>query len=464
VEEVVQETGEGSQVGIAQYRSLGLIGNPFKRVRVREGEGIATSLEIQAGGNRLLAVLDVLADTQEPGLVWVEKSNQRPSFYHRAALIHAEKALINDDDLNILPAYVQLFVARMGRVRSAMNVVAERLSMRAFNQVLVAWVGRIVGEPDQALLEESGAAGEPWERFKEEYAKDPDAAVEDVFGQYHMARRPDELPPIDPRAATQEAEPEETEESPEDDEFYGQIPPAPTAEEQADAEKAAVLEYIALYTREHLSRVVARGLRVYARDGASALAEELKITKAPRKTLRALADLAALRYRKVCLIYDDFDSWTLMDEDLRIKYMASLTEIRLRLGANGIMAFLIETDTAPDLESEFGRGERVMWDFPGVDVFGNEGRVFTEEVLEDWIESATLPGREKISLAESGLKGLLDESGDDLTSFCTAAAAAIDDAAARGLTGLDETSLSEGRSARERAARAEDENESGDEE
>ena len=49
----------------------------------------------------------------------------------------------------------------------------------------------------------------------------------------------------------------------------------------------AVLDYLIEYTRAHLSPVIARGLRMYRERGLSALAEELKITKAPRKTLAA---------------------------------------------------------------------------------------------------------------------------------------------------------------------------------
>ncbi len=448
-------------VKLSEYRSLGLIFNPFERAVPVEGEGIATTLENQAMGNRLLAMIDSLADEEKTRVIWVEKSTDRPTYYHRGALIHAQKILINDDDLNVLPAYIQLFAARMGRVRSALNVVAERLSMRAFNQTLTAWVGEVIANPDEDLLADEDMAA-AWAEFVESYKEDPEKAVEEAFGPYYMTRHPDQLPPIDPRATMQEAEPEETDETPEDDEIFEKIPdvlPDPNA--VVDEKRDLVLEYLALYTREHLSRVVARGLRVYARDGAAALAEELKITKAPRKTLQALVRFASLRYRTTCLMYDDYDNWPLMDEDTKIKYVASMTEVKLRLGGNGLMVFFVETDLAPELEEQFGNDVRIMWDFPGVDVFGTEGTLLDEDVMERWIASATLPGSEQpFDMKDPVMVEILGQADGDLKKFCAMAAAAVDDIASRGVGKLDEAALT---AAKDALAAYESESESADE-
>ena len=49
----------------------------------------------------------------------------------------------------------------------------------------------------------------------------------------------------------------------------------------------------------------------YARIGRRdpSMTQELKVTKAPTKTLGALVRFATLRYRKVVILFDRFDMW-----------------------------------------------------------------------------------------------------------------------------------------------------------
>ncbi len=99
---------------------------------------------------------------------------------------------------------------------------------------------------------------------------------------------------VDIRHGNFEEDGEEADDSVEIDDTIGDAP-GTAALLAASAEKAdedsAIIDYLIEYTRAHLSPVFARALRMYKERGLSALAEEIKITKAPRKTLAAAIEL-----------------------------------------------------------------------------------------------------------------------------------------------------------------------------
>jgi len=422
----VSEPGE-TTLGRSAYRSIGLVANPFTRVRTRDGEGIGTSLEIQSAGNRLLAAVDVMADKPRSGVLWVEKTGGVPPYYYNAALIYAQHELISDDELNILLAYIQLFTAKVGRVRSVLNVIAERLATRSFEVTLARFLDKMIAEPDVDLLEVEGTR-EAWDAFCVEFAADRVAAVEKVLGTCELLRETAAAKPTDTRAVALDSEPEESDDSEETDIFTEALPVPIAPEERTDP----VLEYIVGYARTHYSPVMARGLRVYLRDGAGPMAEELKITKAPRKTLGVLLEFATLRYRKALMLFDGFDNWAAMSSELKIKYIASLAEVRARSGESAMMAFLVPTDVAPELEDQFSGPNRLRMAFPGVPVLGTDGTVLDAAVVANWLESAVLPGAEVPKLEDTPLSGLLSAAEGDLETFRAQAEEYVSKAAARG--------------------------------
>lgn len=419
----------GTSLDRSAYRAIGLIANPFTRVRMRAGEGVGTALEIQSAGNRLLAALDVLADAPRSTVLWAEKTGGVPAYYYNAVLIYAQHELINDDELNILLAYIQLFTAKVGRVRSALNVIAERLATRSFDTTLAYLIDRMIADPADELLTED-TAREAWESFCAEFAKDREAAVAGVLGTYERLAIEESERPTDTRAIALETEPDESDESPETDIFTEALPVPVTAQEEAQTDP--VLEYIVAYARARYSPVIARSLRVYLRDGVGALADELKITKAPRKTLSTIIDLAGLRFRKVLMLFDGFDNWSAMPEELKVKYIASLAEIRARAGANAMMAFLVPTGAAPELEDQFSGPNRIQVGFPGVPVLGPEGIALDAEVVANWWHSAVLTGADVPAFADTELPAMIDAAQGDIEAFRVAAEEYTADVARRG--------------------------------
>jgi len=394
---------------------------------MRDGEGVGTSLEIQSAGNRVLAAIDVMADKQRSGVLWAEKTGGVPPYYYNAALIYSQHELINDDELNILLAYIQLFTAKVGRVRSVLNVIAERLATRSFEVTLACYLDKMIAEPDAALLEVEGTR-EAWDAFSLEFERDRVAAVERVLGTCELLRKTAAAKPTDTRAVALDSEPEESDDSEETDIFTEALPVPIAPEERTDP----VLEYIVGYARTHYSPVMARGLRVYLRDGAGPMAEELKITKAPRKTLGMLLEFAALRYRKALLLFDGFDNWAAMSEELKIKYIASLAEVRARSGETAMMAFLVPTDVAPELEDQFSGSNRIQMGFPGVPVLGTDGSTLDAAVVANWFASAALPGADVPAFEDTQLPELIGAAKGDLEAFRIQAEGYVAEAAARG--------------------------------
>jgi len=436
---------------VGPYRALGLVSNPFLNVRNRDNESLAMALEIQSQANRLIASVDMAAAAQRGAIIWVEKSDQVHGSYQRSALIEAEKALLHDEDLNVLPAYVQLFVAKVGRIRSVLNVVAERLATGSFDQTLAAWLSPLIDNPDTELDEWASAEGDPWDEFARSFKVDSLQALAGVFGPNVMFRALEAEPPIDLRSVNLEEEPEETDVSPEDDASTAVIPEAVAVDELSDGESdEAVVDvpdpvylYLLALARKTLSPVVARGLKVYATRGAAPLSDELKITKAPRKTLKALADLATARYRKVVVVFDGYDNWNMMPQELRAKYVGALSEMKLLLGSEVVMVFLVSTDEAPELDEMFGGGTRLAWDFPNITELKDAG--LKDEFIESWIADATLPGSEPAVSARVLLDAFQDEATGNLEAFCAMAAAAIEDMADRGSATFDETAVAAGK-------------------
>ncbi len=419
------------QPTVGRYRPLGIIANPYLDRRHRDTEDLPMALEIQSQANMLLAAVDAAATADRGATFWLEKSDQVHGSYHRSALIETEKSLLQDEDLNVLHAYVQLFAAKVGRIRSVLNVIAERLATRSFDRTLAAWLSPYIATPDTELPEWE-AAEALWDDFAAEFDADPLEALAEVLGPNVMFRAIEVNPPVDLRPANLEEEPEENDSSVEDDETTSKIPePIEFVDEDEEVVEAVtdmpdpIFEYLVALARKTLSPVIARGIRVYADRGAGPLSEELKITKAPRKTLKVLARLANLRFRRVVIVFDGYDNWNIMPEELRAKYVGALSEMRLLLGSDAIMVFMVNTGEAPEMDEMFGGSNRMMWDFPNLSkIKGNE---LAPEIVESWMACATIPGVEPGISAQGLLDTLGDDAANDLSAFATAAAAAIED-------------------------------------
>jgi hypothetical protein len=463
-DEILVQSAESAQdelVPSSAYRPLGLIGNPF--VLSDPGAEPFVELETRAQTHRLLAAIDQQADATRPKVIWVEKAELPPS-YSLQAVAAVEHAIVQDPSLNLVHAYIQLAMMRMGRVRAILQMVSERVAFGRLDKTISAWTERVLDEPDTTLETYEALGSDRLGQFAQEFAEDPLAATHEVFGLPVMERHMELTDVVDLRPVDLESEEiDETSDGVEitDDfkeargvsdgaiEEWQQKHALPDAEAEPEpevldeaAQRAAlddaVFEYVFEYTRVHLSPVIARALRAYRVRGVAVAATEFTITKAPRKTLGAILAFARCRFRHVVALFDNFDAWPLADADLRSKIVGSLSEVRSLLGDDLEMVFLVDKDIAPELEEQFGHGVRVVWDFGNLDSYFEDPQGLQLQWVDSWLASAALPEAEPLTVGDPVLASLLGRADGDLPRFAEMAAAAVDDAAARGATSLDD--------------------------
>jgi hypothetical protein len=443
---VIDETAASE--GIARYRTLGLLANPFP---LSDDTDLPDALDtdIAAHANVLLGAIDSAANDETARPIWVSKlTGDIPSYYPLRAISMAERVLATDDSLDVLHAYVQLYVMKNGRIRATLNAVAERLAFRSFEKTLALYVSKILAEPDQELISYRVLGAEGLAAFGAQFELDADQAIEAIFGTPELERRPELEEVADTRLVRMEKDVDEDNESPELDSTVGNAPGVGVveveAEETAEETNQQALDYLVEYTKVHLSPVIARALRVYKERGLAALAAEFKVTKAPRKTLAALARLARVRFRKVVVVYDGFEGWPSVPQTTRSLVMTALLEIRWLLEHDGLVIIMLERNEVPELEEQFSSANRIDWDFEGVVRVGENPHEFDRELLSNALRAAARPGAIPMTLDDPVLKALMDAAEGNMLAALTKARAAVESAADRGVSSLDDQALQAG--------------------
>ena len=100
-----------------------------------------------------------------------------------------EETIANDDGLNMLHAYIPLFAMKSGAVRSALNLLGERLTFRDFDGTLAAYVAKVLASPDTNLASYSVMGPEALAAFEAAFAADPRATVVAAFGSPEDERK-----------------------------------------------------------------------------------------------------------------------------------------------------------------------------------------------------------------------------------------------------------------------------------
>ena len=126
---------------------------------------------------------------------------------------------------------------------------------------------------------------------------------------------------------------------------------------------------------------------MYHTRGLSALSEELKITKAPRKTLAKIIDWAEIRYAKTALLYDEFGHWLEIEPDLRAQVVASMTSLRWRLKDSAVLVIMAAPGEAPELEETLAGGRRIEWHF---------SNLVTMQENPDALDACDRPGLDRV--------------------------------------------------------------------
>lgn len=447
--------------GAPALRSLGLVGDPFDPPPGIDAIGLREVSH--AAALRLLAAIDAAAGDARPSPIWVTKSPAIPSYYSLAALAETLSVASSSSDLDVLAGFIPLDMMHIGRIRSALSVVAENVGNGSFDLTLAAWVLAALRDFDRALPEAALMDEETVDRLRARLEDDPAGTLARYFGACEPTRDQGEsvemmmrvsgarqgeleLEPEDAAAGEEEAGDDVLAES-----FVTPIGDAAGAEEVLPAEEDPLLadglpgavelvDYVVAYTREHLSPVVARGIRVYRAQGTSAMSQEFKVTKAPKKTLAALARFATHRYRKVVLIYDRFDNWNEMPDDNKPAIIGALSELRWALGDHGVMTLLVAEGQAPELAEQFAGARKLAWDFSTLAAMEQEPPRLDVEVVREWLASATKDGAGP-AMDDGQIGRLIEAASGDLTRFLAMASGAVSDAASRGVTKVDDAAI-----------------------
>lgn len=435
---------------VNRYLHFGLVANPFA-LSDTSRDFSAVDLEVASQANALLGALVSASDQAHAKPVTVAKTGKMPTSYHNRAISRVEHSLATDEGLEVFHAYVLMFMMRLGRVRSTLQIVSERLVFRDFNKTLALYIDKVLAEPDENLVSYQVMGAEVLADYQARFAEDREQAVADVFGVAKIERRPELSEVADIRPSALDSNVDEEDSSPEIDGTIGDAPGSDMilADELLPDETVnrTILDYLVEYTGVHLSPVIARGLRVYQERGLTAVAAEFLITKAPRKTLAALVRLARVRFKKVVLIYDGFAGWAQTPPEIRSQIAGTLSELRWTLEDDAVVVMMLERDGVPELEEQFSSGSRVDWDFPGILTLQNEPDGIDVEMLDRWLAYAAAPGVAPLTVGDPVLSALLAESDGSLKAFVLAACVAIESAVERGATALDAEALEAGQSA-----------------
>lgn len=434
------------------YGTLGLVTNPFSPHEPDGAVPLGLALESHGSAARLLGALARAVCEERPGVIWVEKS---PGDDYPAVLALAEvlDVLSHGEEVSVLPVYIQLQAMRGGRIRGALSMTAEKVTGSRCDVTLAAWTLAVLREPDTSLSEWAPLEGADLCELLGILESDPIAGAETLFGPLKAERegvRQDMELVMRISAARQErqpTDPEEGDDSEEDDltdpgrdafvePLAARDEQAPRGEEPRIAPGgplvSEVVDYVVAHTGTHLSPVVARGIQAYVAQGTSSMAQEMKVTKAPRKTLRALTRFVGTRFAKTALIWDRFDPWSFMDAEMRLRVATSLTEVRWAIADTGVVVVLAAPGQVPELEEQFAAATRVSWETPFLERIERGGVPFDEEAGRSWIVSAALNGDGEAPAWADDVIALAIEVGGTLEDGAAAAAAAVESAASRG--------------------------------
>lgn len=408
------------------YSALGLRADPFDVSSIQTADPIGIKLSIRAASQRLLGAIDDMASETDHRPIVVVKADI-PAYYHIAALAQSLRALaVGRPVEGIMSLYVPIDMMRIGRVRSVLHTAAEWASSVGSDTALGAWVATTFVEPADELDE--WLALEPFADETRDLVADLTADAPNVarrlFGDPVGSRQGAEDLELLMRVSVArvdrlDTDPEEGEHAPalsEDagDDPMGEAFVTPLGEQKPELEAAdeptfdqLVVEYVLAYTKSVLSPVVARGLKAYAAQGTSSMAEEMKVSKAPTKTLVAVTKYATHGMRAGAFFFDRFDMWETVPHELRMKIVSTLTSLRWALKESAGLVLLLTAGVAPEIEEAFGTARRVDWDFHELASVESGTASFDASAVRHWIASCSMEG-EAPEWVEDALTGVSD--------------------------------------------------------
>jgi hypothetical protein len=439
----------------ADYAGLGYVANPFPPIDDSSTDPLWERLVFHAASNSLLSGVLRAASGERSRPVVVTMSEDVPDHYPRLSLNTFLSRTADDPALSMMALNVPLEMMRLGSIRGTLAEIAELVAAVDLGSTVGAYLADVLRTPNAGLSEYQALAPGQIEEAQGAFAADPRSAWERFFGSRVAAvkegptvEEDEALHDVYLRQVTLEKDPDDAQEA------GGEEPTGAEAalteepsEEEAVPEKPrdeAVREYLLAHLRADLSPVIARALGTCEKWGRTMVAQELKVTKAPRKTLTALLRLMTYRWKHVFVLYDRFDPWPMMDQQPRMDALAALTELRWIIGEHGVMGVLIVKGQAIEVEEQFAAGEQVDWSMPELTPLYNGEFAFDAARVQRWLDAAASAGESAIKADGPELAPLVDACEDDVLRFALMAEAAFRNAAERGSATIDKEAVTVG--------------------
>lgn len=443
------------------YHSLGFVDNPFEAsVGAPATSSWWARFLVHRATNRLWSEAERNSAAERPQSIWVSYPEEVPIYYVRASENEFLARTADEKTLDALAVNIPLKRMHVGRTRSALTELAELVAAVDFDLTLGRYAVEVFSAPDEHLPEFAELDGIDIGEVHRALEESPASTITD-WATVHRAgpdasdvAERDAVHHVVVEQMMQESDPEETDLTAESDsEPDAEATVADSDVEEAAEEEAAasrlvedrLIDYLVAHARAHLSPVVGRGIRAYFEHGADTLAQGLRVTKAPRKTLAAVVRLAGYQWRQVIMIYDSFDLWELIDEDQRPIIVGTFVEMRLSLGASGTLAFLVEEGKAVELEDQFAGARRVRWDMNGMDRLQTGEKFMDLALIQEALDAAAVDEEGSPIRADGPeLAPLVEAAPDDIEAFVRMAGEAFRHAAGRGCSSVDDEAIQAG--------------------
>ena len=431
----------------ADYARLGYVANPFATIDGSGSEPYWMRLVTRAAANRLLAATVRARLSRKPVLVTMVETV--PEYYYRVAQNDFLRRMSDDPSLDMMALNIPLDIMRLGRIRGTIAELSELIVAVDLPATVAGWFTRELQRTDIEMPESGLVTPDEVAAVREAFVSDPHGAFDRYFGVPAEPASASELDAVVHEAymrqvgqpVDMEKDEETIESSPA---LVENIPNGPEADEEPADPDADMREYLLALAREHLSPVLARAIAGYARYGESLAAQEMKVTKAPRKTLAAILRLMNARWGSVTVIYDSFSAWPILDQQTKMEILSSMTELRWIIADAGVMVVATMKGEAPELEEQFAAAEQVDWSMPELSaMYGGDTTVDLARV-QSWLDAASMDAASPVRADGPEFVALAAAAGGDITVLSAMAEAAFRDAATRGVDALDETAVAAG--------------------
>lgn len=388
-------------------RRLGLIADPFDASGDGSMDPLGVKLSKRNASHALHAAMYRSMRDSDGRPIIAERSSDIPDSYPVAALANVFGGLSNGLLGDVLQVYVPLDMMRIGRVRAVLQVLAERIAGASADKTIAAWATQVLAKPDAELPEWIALAETAdIDALRARIEADPLGFVAEVFG-----------PPVESRDGAEDLEvlmrvsharqdrldsdpaddsADDSADEVDSDDPMGEAFVTPLGvvddhvlEAAPEQDADAIAEYLIAEARK-LSPVLARGLAAYRAQGTNSMAEELKVSKAPSKTLVALMTFARARYEAAFVVFDRFDLFEIAPDDLKTDISTALFQMRWALKDLATIVLLLQPGIAPQVEEPFGTAVRVSWRFDELGAFFDRETPFVADVALGWLKSAAI--------------------------------------------------------------------------